>query len=111
MTSTRVPHPSPSLKLFRFIIRISTDYELTTAQRLKYFHYAFRGEALRYYDHIAVPVATIFAEAQYLMTQHFSSRTRQNKAKEMMKNLKLGNILRNQSISTQKALEAVREQI
>jgi hypothetical protein len=60
--------------------RISTDYELTAAQRLKYFHNAFRGEALRYYDHIVVPVASIFAEAQDLMTQHFSSRTRQNKA-------------------------------
>jgi hypothetical protein len=61
--------------------RISTDYELTAAQHLKYLHNAFVGEELRYYDHIVVPVASIFAEAQDLMTQHFSSSTRQNKAK------------------------------
>jgi hypothetical protein len=91
--------------------RIATDFELTAAQRLKYFRNAFRGEALRYYDHIVAPVASIFAEAQDLMTQHFSSRMRQNKPKDKMKQLKLGDIRQNQSISTQKALGAVREQI
>jgi hypothetical protein len=80
-------------------------------QSLKFFHNAFRGEALRFYEHSVIPVATIFAEAQELMTQHFSSRTRQNRAKEMLSKLKLEEFRRTKSLSTQQALEAVREQI
>jgi hypothetical protein len=91
--------------------RIATDYELTISQRLQFFHNAFRGEALRYYEYSVVPVATIFAEAQELMSQHFSSRTRQNKAKEMLKQIKLDTVRRSQSVSTPRALELVREQI
>jgi hypothetical protein len=69
--------------------RVSMDYDLNMASRLKFFHNAFRGEALRYYDSHVAPSCSTFVEATLRMTEQFNSKTRQAKAKATLKQLRL----------------------
>jgi hypothetical protein len=89
--------------------RVASDYELNATQKLKYFHNEFKSEALRYYDSVVAPSTTIFAEAMNMMVDHFNSRTRQNKAKELMKQLHINSIRVRERMTTKEALEYIRE--
>jgi hypothetical protein len=91
--------------------RVATDYDLNLASRLKFFHNAFSGEALRFYDSKVASSCSTFVEATIRMTEQFNSRTRQAKAKTNLNQLRLENIRSDKGISTMDALEKVREQI
>jgi hypothetical protein len=90
---------------------VASDYELNAAQKLKYFRNAVKSEALRYYDFVVAPSTTILAEPMNMMVDHFNSRTIQNKAKELMKQLQINSIRVRKRMTTQEALEYIREQI
>jgi hypothetical protein len=91
--------------------RVSMDYDLNPASRLKLFHNAFRGEALRFYDSKVASSCSTFVEATLRMTEQFNSKTRQAKAKATLNQLRLDQIRADKGISTLDALEKVREQI
>jgi hypothetical protein len=61
--------------------RVSIDYDLNPTSRLKVFHNAFRGEALRFYDSQVTSSCSTFVEATLRMTEEYNSKTRQAKAK------------------------------
>jgi hypothetical protein len=61
--------------------RVSMDYDLNPVLRLKCFHNAFKGEALRFYDSKFASSCSTFVEATLRMTEQFNSKTRQAKAK------------------------------
>jgi hypothetical protein len=91
--------------------RISNDYDLSPASRLKLFHNAFRGEALRFYDYRVIPTCSTFAEASLKMREQYNSRTRQSKAKATLGQLRLDRLRMEKGITTAEALEKLREQI
>jgi hypothetical protein len=89
--------------------RVFGPVTLNATQKLKYFRNEFKSEALRYYDSVVAPSTTIFAEAMNMMVDHFNSRTRQNKAKELMKQLHINSIRVRERMTTKEALEYIRE--
>jgi hypothetical protein len=91
--------------------RVSMDYDLNPVSRLKFFHNAFKGEALRFYDYKVASSCSTFVEATLRMTEQFNSKTRQAKAKATLNQLRLDQIRAEKMIPTLDALEKVREQI
>jgi hypothetical protein len=91
--------------------RVAMDYEVSPASRLKFFHNAFSGEALRFYDSKVSSSCSSFVEATIRMTELFNAKTRPAKAKTTMNQLRLDIIRRDKGISTIEALEKVTEHI
>jgi hypothetical protein len=91
--------------------RVASDDDLDIASRLKFFHNAFSGEALRFCDTKVASSCSTFVEATIRMTEQFNSRSRQAKAKTNLNQLRLENFRSEKEMSAMDALENVREQM
>jgi hypothetical protein len=91
--------------------RVSMDYDLNPVSRLKCFHNAFKGEALRFYDSKVASSCSTFVEATLRMTEQFNSRSRHAKAKATLKQLSLDQIRAEKRDLHLRRLGKVREQI
>jgi hypothetical protein len=87
------------------------DYDLNSVARFKFFHNAFRGDALRFYDSKIASSCYTFIEATLRMTEQFNSKTRQAKAKTTLSHLRLDNIRTEKFVPILQALEQVREKV
>jgi Zinc knuckle len=99
------------IETIQLYTRVCADYDLSNASSLKFFHNAFSGEALRFYDSKVASTCSTFAEATVRMNEQFNSRTRQAKAKVSLSQLRLEKFRTEKGFSTLESLEKVREQI
>jgi hypothetical protein len=89
----------------------SDDYELINEQRLRFLHNIFTGETLRFYDLQVKGKYTTFSTAVAAMEAEFSSPTRQNRAKNYLKTIRISKVQATERLSTTDALDRIRELI
>jgi hypothetical protein len=99
-----------SEKLFHYMTA-ADDYELTNEQRLRFLNNIFTRETLRFYDLNVKDKYTTFSTAVAAMEAEFKSPTRQSRAKNYLKRIRISKVQAAERISTTDALDRIRELI
>lgn len=85
------------------------DYDLSPAQKLKYLHILFIGEANIFYRNYVQSVSSSFQEACASVQNEFNSIARQNRIRKYLQTLSIGSIMKTKSCSVEEALEHLLE--
>jgi hypothetical protein len=88
-------------------VTAADDYELTNEQRLRFLHNIFTGESLRFYDLNVKGKYTTFSTAVAAMEAEFNSPTRQNRAKNYLKTIRISKVQATERLSTTDALDRI----